>query len=110
MNIVRHSAPSDRPASKLSLYAGVAVVSIVISLSAQAEEKTMSRSSNPPVLSHANVQTVAPALEKYMQGLLLICGNAPLSLLGTAASLQLPPSLHATRRSRCHIISTWRSI
>src|SRR3954451_15444839 len=68
MNIVRHSAPSDRPASKLSLYAGVAVVSIVISLSAQAEEKTMSRSSNPPVLSHANVQTVAPALEKYMQG------------------------------------------
>src|SRR3954467_15918342 len=68
MNIVRHSAPSDRPASKLSLYAAVAVVSIVISLSAQAEEKTMSRSSNPPVLSHANVQTVAPALEKYMQG------------------------------------------
>jgi 4-carboxymuconolactone decarboxylase len=68
MNIVRHSAPSDRPASKLSLYVAVAVVSIVISLSAQAEEKTMSRSSNPPVLSHANVQTVAPALEKYMQG------------------------------------------
>jgi 4-carboxymuconolactone decarboxylase len=68
MNIVRHSAPSDRPASKLSLYAAVVVVSIVISLSAQAEEKTMSRSSNPPVLSHANVQTVAPALEKYMQG------------------------------------------
>src|SRR3954467_3073709 len=68
MNIVRHSAPSDRPASKLSLYAAVAVVSIVISLSAQAEEKTMSQSSNPPVLSHANVQTVAPALEKYMQG------------------------------------------
>src|SRR3954454_9604780 len=68
MNIVRHSAPSDRPASKLSLYAAVAVVSIVISLSAQAEEKTMSRSSNPPVLSHAKVQTVAPALEKYMQG------------------------------------------